>query len=132
MALRAAVLAVALAACAWFAIGVRQGNAANDAAAIVARPDAGGAASARHAASLLDDAGWLNPDQQVDVLRGILARQRGDLPGARRILRGVVQREPENLQAWIELARSSKGDPATALTALLHVRKLVPAVPPPH
>jgi hypothetical protein len=132
MALRAAVVAVALFACAWFALGVHQGDAVNDASAIIAKPDAGGAAAARHATSRLDDAGTLNPDEEVNVLRGILARERGDLPRGKRILRGVVRREPENLQGWLELARSSAGDPRTAFDALAHVRKLVPAVPPPH
>jgi hypothetical protein len=131
-ALRAGLVALALVACAWFALGVHQGNAVDDASAVIAKPNAGGASAARHAAALLDDAAALNPDRQVDVLRGILARERGDLARAKRILRGVVRREPENLQAWIELARSSGGDPRTALNAIVHVRKLVPAVPPPH
>ena len=130
--LRAGVAVAALVVCAWFAVGIRQANDVTRAAAIAGRPAAGGAAAARHAESLLSDARWLNPDLQVDVLRGIVARDRGALPRARRILHGVVRREPENLQAWIELARSSTGDPRTALDALLHVRKLVPAVPPPH
>lgn len=131
MALRAAVLAVALVACAWFAIGVRQGNATRDAAALLDGSTRLPAAKARHAAALLHDAGQLNPDLQVDVMRGQLALQQGDTTRSRRILQDVVRSEPENLNGWIWLARSSSADPVTFRRALRRARALVPAVPRP-
>jgi predicted Zn-dependent protease len=127
--MRLALVAVALVVCAWFALGIRQANQVDDAAAIVAKPAT--PAQARHAEKLLHDARALNPDAQVDVLRGQLALQQGDRNGAHRILSDVVAREPDNLQAWVSLARASR-NAAEFRSALAHVAKLVPRVPPPH
>jgi len=129
--LRAAVIALALVICAWFALGIRQANDTQDAAALVTGAPRLGAAQARHAASLLTAARALNPDAQVDVLRGELALQQGDARRARRILSAVVRREPQSLNGWIWLARSSSDDPATFRRALARARQLVPAVPLP-
>jgi hypothetical protein len=73
----------------------------------------------------------LNPDREVDVLRAQLERDQGNLGGARAILDRVVLKEPDNLDAWIWLARSSVGDPKDFYTAAYRVRQLVPPVPPP-
>jgi predicted Zn-dependent protease len=127
--MRVVLVAVALAVCAWFALGIRQANQVNDAAAIVGSPAS--AAQARHAAKLLDDARTLNPDARVDVLRGQLALQQGDRDRAHRILSDVVAREPENLEASVSLARASR-NAAEFRGALAHVAQLVPRVPPPH
>jgi predicted Zn-dependent protease len=110
---RIALVAVALVACAWFALGIRQAHDVNAAGAILDSPRLTGA-QARHAAH----AAFLNPDRQVDVLRAQLRRDQGDLRGARAILRPVISSEPDNLQAWLELARSSAGDRASASRAL--------------
>jgi predicted Zn-dependent protease len=127
--MRVVLVAVALAVCAWFALGIRQANQVNDAAAIVGRPAS--AAQARHAAKLLDDARTLNPDARVDVLRGQLALQQGNRDRAHRILSHVVAREPQNLEASVSLARASR-TAAEFRGALAHVAQLVPRVPPPH
>ena len=127
--MRVVLVAVALVACAWFALGIRQANQVDDAAAIVARPAT--PAQARHAERLLRDAGTLNPDAHVEVLRGELALQEGDRDRAHRILSSVVAREPANLEAWVALARSSRNG-AELRRALTHVAGLVPRVPPPH
>jgi predicted Zn-dependent protease len=102
----------------------------NAAGAILDSPRLTGA-QARHAAQLLQSAAFLNPDRQVDVLRAQLRRDQGDLRGARAILRPVISSEPDNLQAWLELARSSAGDPHDFFLAAFRVRQLVRTVPPP-
>lgn len=126
---RASILLVAVVACAWFALGARQAHeVARATIIIVERPTA---AQAQTATSLLESAGTLNPDLEVDVLRGRLALDRGELPTARRILEGVVRREPKNLEAWIWLARASGGAPSTFVLAVKRVASLLPKVPPP-
>jgi uncharacterized protein HemY len=128
---RVALVACALVACAWFALGIRQAHQIARATSIVSLPRPPTAAQARGADSLLRSAATLNPDLEVDVLRGRLARARGDLPAARRILRSVVSREPDNVEAWIWLARASNGSPATFRLAVRRVEQLIRPVPAP-
>jgi cytochrome c-type biogenesis protein CcmH/NrfG len=49
--------------------------------------------------------------------------------GARRILTSVVRREPENVEAWIWLARASSDSPATFRRAVTRVQQLIPSLP---
>lgn len=119
---------LALVSCAWFVLSARQAHALTAATAIVSQSTPLSTAQARHAASLLDSAGTLNPDRQVDVLRGQLALARGEVPAAQRILLGVVRAEPENLNAWIALLRASKNSPALFQRALTRIDQLLPPV----
>ena len=126
---RVVILALALVASAWFVLAVRQAHEIAGATNIVSLPGPPSAARARTAASLLSSAGTLDPDLEVDVLRGRLALVRGELAAARRILKSVVRREPDNLEAWSWLARASAGAPATFRLAVAAVDRLLPAVP---
>lgn len=128
---RVAVALLAFAVCAWFALGVVQTRDTDRAAAIVSSPGTLGGAAAAHAASLLADAGTLNPDAQVKLLRAQLANREGHPAAARAIVLGVLAGEPQNIDAWVELARSSQGDPHTFALALRRARALAPLVPPP-
>ena len=127
---RVAVLVVATVACAWFVLGIRQAHEIARATSIVSQQGPPAPAQARTAASLLHSAGTLNPDLEVDVLRGRLALARDDLPAARRILESVVHREPQNLEAWIWLARASSGSPSAFRLAVSRIKTLLPNVPP--
>lgn len=101
---------LALVVAAWFALGIRQTRDTAQATAIIASAaSANGpsAAQAAHVRSLLRAAGTLNPDKQLDVLRGQLALLRNDNRGATRILEGVVAQEPLNVAAWVYLARAA-------------------------
>jgi predicted Zn-dependent protease len=102
---RVAVVAVALVAVAWFALGIHQSADLSAASAIASRPHPT-AAAARHADALLDSAATLNPDRTVDITRAQLALARGDDARARAILLGVTRAEPQDLDAWIGLVRS--------------------------
>jgi hypothetical protein len=128
---RAAVVGFALLACAWFALGVRQAHDITRATSIIAQTGPLTSSQGRSASSRLDSAGALNPDLEVDVLRGRLALGRGQPPAARRILNSVVHREPKNLEAWIWLARASAGSPSTFRLAVERIQTLLPHVPPP-
>ncbi len=130
MATRGALLVLALVMAAWFALGIRQAQNTNQASALVAPGARLTASQAAKASDLLDAAGFLNPDRQVEVLRAELRADRGDLSGARRILKGVVRTEPQNLAAWLALARSSAGDVTDFYAAAYAIHHLVPPVPP--
>jgi predicted Zn-dependent protease len=129
---RASCAALALAACAWFALGIRQSSDLNHATAIVSGLTGQiklSPAQARSANSLLSSAGVLNPDLQVDVLRARVALLTDDRASAKRILLSVVRREPMNLDAWYGLATSAT-DGATVSRALARLAQLEPKVRP--
>jgi predicted Zn-dependent protease len=121
---------VALAACAWYALGIRETHETDRATAIVSASTPLSAEQVREASSLLSSAKVLNPDTAPDVLRGQLERDQGRFAQARATLERVIAREPDNAVAWLWLAKSSPGMPKTAIGALLHISRLVPAVPP--
>jgi tetratricopeptide repeat protein len=123
---RAAVLALALAAAAWFAIGARQAHDTSRASAIIAGGGPVSRAQAKHASALLSSAGFLNPDSEVDVLRARLERAQGDLAGARAILDQVVAKEPDNAEAWFQLASSSAGSASTFVRAVRNFWRVDP------
>jgi predicted Zn-dependent protease len=71
----------------------------------------------------------LNPDQRPEQLRGLVAYREGDLRRATAIFRGITRAEPENLQAWAQLARVAQDyDPSLAATARARARELAPPV----
>jgi hypothetical protein len=121
----------ALALCAWFAIGIRQGHDTDAAGAIITGTSRLDPAQARQAAGLLQSAKLLNPDTQVDVLRAELDLGQGRTLAARRILESVVAKEPDNAVAWEWLARASVNDRREFFLAAFRIRQLVPPVPPP-
>ena len=129
---RAAILVLALISCAWFALGARQAHEAAVAGSIVAGKQPLSAQQASRAAGALRAAAGLNPDLQVDVLRGQLAIDQGNLAQARRILTSVTRREPQNLAAWVQLARASANDRVSFFAAEIHIRTLIPRVTPAH
>lgn len=121
--IRAAAVALAVAASAFFALSVRQ---ATSAASARSRLDAG--APAQRTRTLLDHAGTLNPDRGIDILRARLALQTRDDATARRLLLGVVRAEPANAEAWTVIALAFPGLEARAQAAL---RRLEPPVRAP-
>jgi hypothetical protein len=128
---RAGLLAVAVAACAWFALGARQAVDTNRASALIGGPSPLSPGEARHARSLLSSAGTLNPDLTPDILRGELALQQGQDAAAERNLESVTRREPLNLEAWSALAFAAAraSDRATLIRAARNVSALYPKLP---
>jgi hypothetical protein len=122
--LRAAAVAFAVAACVWFAIGVRQAHEVTVATNIVATSHA--ARSLSHASAELNSAAFLNPDQNVYVLRGRIAIARGQFAHARQILRQVTKQEPLNLTAWIWFTGASLGDKQAGALGSGQIAKLDP------
>jgi predicted Zn-dependent protease len=104
------MIILAVVVCAWFALGIRQTRDTARATAIIASAASANGPSAAQASqerSLLRAAGTLNPDKQLDVLRGQLALLQGNNRSATRILEGVVAQEPLNVEAWVYLARAA-------------------------
>jgi predicted Zn-dependent protease len=102
---RISALVVAVAACAWFALGIVQSIDTTRATAIVSSSTPMTAQRAAHARSLLDSAGKLNPDRTVDILRGELASELNQPARAVALLESVTASEPQNADAWVTLAR---------------------------
>lgn len=123
MIVRVSLLVLALLACAWFVLGIRESREITDAGAIIQSHAKLTAAQAARADSLLDGAARLNPDEQVNILRARTALGRGDHSGAEKILAGVTRREPKNIQAWVWVTKAS-ADPRTYFIGLVHIGKL--------
>lgn len=120
----AMMLAAALVA-AWFLLGVRQAHDLAKATAI-AQATSVSPSQARQAGQLLDAAGTLNPDRQVNVTRAELALDLGQRARARRILEAVVRAEPDNLVAWFQITQISGNSYALQARAFRQVLKLEP------
>lgn len=124
----ALIVVVAVLACAWFVLGIRQAHELSEATAIVNQSSAPTAAEAARATSLLRSAGTLNPDRDVELLRAALALDENNFEGARRILEAVVRNEPMNVEAWALLATAAGSDPRLEREALNHVAQLHPGL----
>ena len=101
---RVLVVSLALVVCGWFVLNARQARDTDRAAALVSAPRTLTAVKRAHARALIEAAGTLNPDSQVDLLRGELALIEHRRAQAARIVEDVVRREPMNIRAWLLLA----------------------------
>ena len=123
--------ALALVACAWFAVGIRQAVDTSRAAGIANQGTHATAAQVREVSSLRRGARLLNPDKQPDVLLGQIELEHGDFASARRVLTAVTRTEPQNIAGWTWLARASVSDRALFFIAAFHVHALEPHAPLP-
>jgi hypothetical protein len=124
--LRAFIVAAAVVAAAWCALGARQAADTSQAAAIAGSSATLSPAQARRADSLLRGAAFLNPDGEVQLLQAQVALESGDKLRARQLAEDVTRSEPMNVAAWVVLARSSNR--AGFFRALQHVAELVPSL----
>jgi hypothetical protein len=106
---RLTAIVVALLVSAWFVVGVRQAHDTTQAQTILSRSRSISTAAARHVTSLLNTAAVLNPDQEVQVLRGRVALAQGDKVLALPILLAVTLAEPRSREAWLWLAQAAIG-----------------------
>jgi hypothetical protein len=121
-----ALVILALAGCAWFAIGIRQAQGVARATGTIEAGGAAGPDGLAAAASDLRSAAFLNPDQGVNILRGRLAILRGDGRQAREILAAVTRSEPMNLEAWIWFTGANLGNPREARLGTARLAELDP------
>ena len=126
MLLRAGLLVLALAACAWLAAGLRATRLQAEAdrrvpAAQVDRE------VLREKRDLLDDARWLNPDTAPPIREAQLLLFIGRDGEAIRLLQDVLRREPENYEAWRGLYQAAlQVNPRLAQEAAREARRLNP------
>jgi predicted Zn-dependent protease len=127
---RISVLVVAVAASAWFALGVVQSIDTTRATAIVSSSAPMTAQRAQHVRSLLDTAQTLNPDLTVKILRGELASELNQPARAVALLESVTASEPLNADAWVTLARVALHHDTPALErAVAQLGRLDPKIP---
>ena len=129
IATRLALAALALFAGGWFVLGVRSVHDQQAVTALVNRPGNLTKAQAAHALHQLDHARTPNPDGALDILRAEVLLRTGDIAGERRILLGLVAREPANIDGWLTLFYSPPALNPDARRALRHVQELAPRVP---
>ena len=133
LAIRALAVVIALVVCVWFAVGVRQAQDTDHATSIIASTAPISAAQAAHARSLLDSAAFLNPDQEVAVLKAELVAREGDKARAVAMLMKIVHEEPQNIDAWQAIARNAT-DSHTYFLAFIEIGRLMKRLtkPKPH
>jgi Tfp pilus assembly protein PilF len=127
---RVAIAALAVAACAWFVIGVIQSNNESRATALI---DGSGTPTPAQTAQIqdwLDTAGTLNPDRNIDLLRAQAEVRAGQSAKALVLMKRVVRDEPRNADAWVVFGFAAQAQsPALARMAHAQVLKLAPPVP---
>lgn len=128
---RFVIAALAVAACAWFVIGVIQSDNESSATALI---NGGGTPTPAQTAQIehwLDRAGTLNPDRTVDLLRAQAEVRAGQRAQALALMKRVVREEPRNADAWVVFGFAAQSQ-SPALTRFAHAElvKLAPPVPP--
>ena len=127
--MRVLVALLALVVAAW--LGVQAAGAHGDAEVtrITLSERTPSAQELRRAEQLIGRMQRLNPDERPRQLRGLVAYREGDVRRATAIFRSITRAEPENLQAWAQLARvASDYDPPLAEAARARMRELAPPV----
>lgn len=129
LAVRVGLVALALTVCAWFALGARQAHYQNRATALIDRAGTPAPAQTAEILKLLDDAGTLNPDRNVDLLRAQAYTRGGDQAAAERIGESVVRAEPQNIDGWVVLRVAARvRDPNVSRLAQARIDELAPPV----
>jgi predicted Zn-dependent protease len=120
---------LALVVCAWFALGAHQAINTSRATSTIAGASKLSSTKARRTLDQLDNAGTLNPDRNVDILRAQTLLASGNAQAARRVLIAVTRDEPQNVDAWLALSRASGSNPPLLAKSLEQVRRLEPLLP---
>ncbi len=118
---------VAIIVAGWFGLSARQAHNVNVAKAILSNVNGPSRAQVQHVSALLRSAATLNPDREVDLLRGDLEVAGGARRRAAQIFLQVANSEPSNLEAWYEVANVTT-DPHSLAVALRQIAALAPDV----
>ncbi len=119
-------MTIALAACAWFALGVRAVHDENAATSLLDQHISLTPGQARTARDEIAAAETLNPDGALEILRAQVEFHSGNVSSAVAIAKREVRREPQNVEAWFVLELISRRiDPATNRLAQARVSQLV-------
>jgi cytochrome c-type biogenesis protein CcmH/NrfG len=128
-AVRLAVLGLAVAACAWFALGVVQSHDQTKAETLLNQAGNAAPATTARIMSLLKTAGTLNPDRTIALDRSQAQTRAGNPRAGVATAQTVVHSEPQNIDGWIVLGFAARRvDPALARLALARELQLAPPV----
>jgi predicted Zn-dependent protease len=126
VAARVLLLAVAVTVCLWLAAGLRasQLQAEGERSFDADRIDL---SEVEHRLELLDDAQRLNPDPTPEIRQAQLLVVADRDSEAVRVLEDVVEREPENYEAWLGLRQAAlRVDPPLSRRATREALRLNP------
>jgi Flp pilus assembly protein TadD len=127
---RFAIAALAVAACAWFVIGVIQSNNESQATALINGSGKPTPAQTAQIERWLDTAATLDPDRNIDLLRAQAEVRAAQSDKALVLMKRVVADEPRNADAWIVFGFAAQSQsPALARMAHAELLKLAPPVP---
>ena len=104
IAVRLALLGVAVAAVAWFALGVRSVHDQNQVTKLVNTHPSLTAAEERYAVTKLAEARTLNPDQGLNALHAQIELNAGHPALAEQIAKALVRSAPRDVDSWVTLA----------------------------
>jgi len=129
IAVRVALLGLAVAAAAWFALGVRAAHDQDAVSALVNSHTSLTAAQANAAEVKIGDAQTLNPDESLLALHAQIEFNAGHAATAERLAKTLVRRAPRDVDSWVTLAvLTRRGDPAANALAIAKVHQLAPPV----
>ena len=132
IAVRAAMVLIAVAAIAWLAAGIAASRSQDELRELVSGTERPTAAQIARADKLRRAAERATPGQRAALMEATLRLKGADDAGALRVLERAVREEPQNAEAWLLLARATEDDdPARSERAMARVRALAPDVPPP-
>jgi predicted Zn-dependent protease len=132
IAVRVALVAVALAAIAWLGAGLAASRAQDELRDLVTDTERPTSEQLDRARELRQAAERGTPGQRAALMEATLLLKGEDTAGARRVLERAVKTEPKNAEAWLLLARATEDDdPARSGRARAQVRALAPDGPPP-
>jgi predicted Zn-dependent protease len=124
---RAALGALALVVCLWLLAGLRSSHLAAEAERPSGTMVKINPADLERRRDMLDDARRLNPDPTPDIREAQLLIIADRDREAVRVVRKVVEREPENYEAWLVLRQAAfRGDSALFRRATREALRLNP------
>lgn len=127
---RVLALVIAVVACSWFVLGLRALHNESSVRDFLTHHRTLTRAQLRSVNATLDEAAFLNPDEEVSTIRAIAYPQAGDVPGAIAIAKATVRKHPQDYVGWLVLEFVSRGtDPAAYRLARARLRALAPPVP---
>ncbi len=100
-ALRGGLVMLAILAVAWFFIGARQAHELDGATNLIADHAGNTTPASDRTLSLLRSADFLEPGDEVDLLRAQLALERRKYSKASRLIGQATRSEPDDLNAWM-------------------------------
>jgi predicted Zn-dependent protease len=126
---RAALVLLALLACAWLLVQWQVARTTEDAKRIALAPTSREPELARALADARDP-GPLNPDPAAtQYYQALLQVRTGDVPGAIRTVQSIVREQPRFAEAWFLLSQiSESSEPRISAEALERVRALDPLI----